>query len=136
MMEMSKAISEKTSGRLETNVQTVYMGGVKIGHGVDSRNLRPSEKTEVGIPTTKLGTAPGRNKDLSSRSSNVWTSKNYSGDGCLDWDTQNRQFYHEYAYKGHPYTSNFDYSGIWFRGNMNPKSPEAIGSECFFANQN
>ena len=51
---------------------------VKIGDGFDSRNLRPMAKSDVGNPTTNLGTI-SENKDLMPGSGNVWTSQNYSG---------------------------------------------------------
>ena len=35
---MSRVINEKTSGKLETKVQTVNMCEMEIGNGVDSRN--------------------------------------------------------------------------------------------------
>ena len=47
LVELSKVISAKTVGEVETNAQTIDMGGSKMEKGVDSRNLRPSGKSEV-----------------------------------------------------------------------------------------
>ena len=73
MAGLSRVINEQESGRLETNVQTMEMGEIKIEMGDDSMNSRSMGKSEVGNPTTttNLGARPGRNNDLSPGSNNV-----------------------------------------------------------------
>ena len=64
----------------------------KIEKGADSRNLRSVGKSEVGNPTTNLWDIPGRNRDLSSSGSIFRASRNYSAEGCVEWDAQNWHF--------------------------------------------
>ena len=55
MMELSRVISEKTSGKLETNAQPVDMGEIKNWEGfLPSRELISVAKSEVGNPSANL----------------------------------------------------------------------------------
>ena len=79
-MGLSRVINEQANGKLETNVQTVDMGGVKIEKDVDARYSRSMAKSEVGNPITNLREIQWRKKDLSP-SSNVRKAQNYSEKG-------------------------------------------------------
>ena len=62
MAGLSRVINEQAIGKLETNVQAMYMGEMVIEKGVDSMNSRSAEKSEVGNPTTNLRGKPGEIK--------------------------------------------------------------------------
>ena len=84
-----KVMSEKTTGKFATKAQNIRTIESKIEKGVDSRNLRPMEKTRAGNPTINLGAIPVKYKDSGSGIINVWEAQNFSEmshrEGCAKY---------------------------------------------------
>ena len=84
-------------GGTETKRQTMEMGEMEVGNGVDARNLSVVPKTGSENRTPNFGKLPGQ-QESSVRYRN-WSIPNYSEQEYAIWEQRNHKRYEDYGVK-------------------------------------